>query len=249
MTWYLIMLVVERKNIVDALASLLKLRGESEKPRSNFWVSMITYAALFGTAVLALWLGLPQRILNRFAGGAQGIGTIAGGSILSNIFSRQGKLGGLVPIVLIDYGFILATLIVAVSCVMMFLGLRQAFKTSVPLTREKNTDLRKEAAEVVGQTISSLETTKEFHGVIVECYRKMCKILADTGLEITPTDTAREFSANISTRLSVGNEAVRALTFLFEEARYSNHDMREETREEALSLLNALQQALSVMVA
>ena len=76
----------------------------------------------------------------------------------------------------------------------------------------------------------------------------MCMILSDAGIVQIHSDTAREFAEDVSLKLRAGSDAVQALTFLFEEARYSNHQITEEKRVMAVQYLESLQQALSAHV-
>ena len=76
----------------------------------------------------------------------------------------------------------------------------------------------------------------------------MCEMLSREGLNIRLDETAREFSAEASSKLRLGSDAVRSLTFLFEEARYSAHDIEEEKRTAALSELEILERALARIV-
>ena len=249
MTWYLIILIVDREAIISALASILKMRTQSEQPKANFWVTVVTYAILFGLGIGALWMGLPQKILSQLRTATQAIGIFSMGGNTTRLNPQLGPIGGSLPVTaFFDYAIVVSALIIAVSCVILLSGLRQAIKTREIVADDSQAVLKREAAQVVRQTIDRLETTKEYHEIILQCYRRMCKVLASAGLEVEPTQTAREFADSVSAKLRVGDEAVRGLTFLFEEARYSNHEILEEKRAEAVSRLESLQRALLVNV-
>jgi len=72
----------------------------------------------------------------------------------------------------------------------------------------------------------------------------MCNVLLDCGFRIAPTQTASEFARNVSIRLGLGGSAVNGLTFLFEEARYSNHQIDDSRRADAISQLENLERSL-----
>jgi len=243
-------LIVDREAIIGALASILKARRESNQPKANFWATMLTYAVLFGLGIVALWFGLPQQILNRLRTATQGLGIFAvGGNTTSPTFQLSPLIGGFLPIAAFtDYVIVVSALIFVMSCIILLAGLRRAITARENASDDSEVVLKMEAAEVVQQTISRLETTKEYHEIILQCYKRMCKALANAGLDVEPTQTAREFAESVSTKLRVGNEAVRGLTFLFEEARYSDHEILEAKRAEALKRLESLQRALLVNV-
>jgi hypothetical protein len=73
----------------------------------------------------------------------------------------------------------------------------------------------------------------------------MCRLLAEIGLEIGLAQTPREFALQASKKLRFGKEAVNTLTFLFEEARYSQHSLGDDKRSIAISQLTTLQNALA----
>lgn len=246
-TWYLILLIVNRNDIIAALAGIL-LRRSTERPeKTNFLITALTYAFVIGITILFLSSGLPQR----FLGGLHGIiiNTGTGNQVLpqpditplSNLFPTT-------PI--IYYGMFVFAAIFVVSAFILLRGVHMALEGKRAISEEHETEieLKQEAAEVVQQTIASLKATREYHETILECYKRMCKILSDAGLRINRAETARELAESASSKLRVGRDAVRGLTFLFEEARYSEHRITEEKRIMALNLLESLQQALSMNV-
>lgn len=92
MTWYLIVLIVDRDRIIAALAAMFKLQGKP-KPldKTNFWLTIAVYAAILGLGMVALWTGLPQRILSRM----QGIATnfISGSENTPSFRPQLGPIG------------------------------------------------------------------------------------------------------------------------------------------------------------
>jgi hypothetical protein len=72
----------------------------------------------------------------------------------------------------------------------------------------------------------------------------MCETLSEKGHNIQPAQTPREFVQNVSRKLDLKADSVKGLTFLFEEARYSNHNIGDEKRGMALNYLRSLEHAL-----
>lgn len=63
---------------------------------------------------------------------------------------------------------------------------------------------------------------------ILELYRKVCDFLIKEGVEDAPHLTAREFEENVYKILNFKPRSFRELTLLFEEARYSNHEISQD---------------------
>jgi Domain of unknown function (DUF4129) len=244
MTWYLMVLIVDRDRIIAALATIFKLQQKAKPPKMNFWSTVAAYAVLLSLGIIALWTGLPQRILSRIQGTAMNF--TSGSANISPPRPQLGPIPGLLPTTpIIYYGIIVTVAIVAVSLSLILGGVRLAYQARRSSSNNSEAEVKEHAAELIQQTVTSLKSAKKYHETILQCYKKMCEILSNAGLETASEETAREFAESISTKLRVGDAAVTGLTFLFEEARYSNHKISEEKRIMALNQLQFLQQALS----
>ncbi|MGA8903550.1 MAG: DUF4129 domain-containing protein [Candidatus Bathyarchaeia archaeon] len=246
MTWYLVVLIVDRDQIIAALAAMFKLQREPKSRETNFWLTVAVYAALFGLGIIAIWTGLPQRILTRLQGMAV-IGIYGSGNT-SGPRPQLGPIAGLLPTTILYYGILITVAIVAVTFTLILGGIRLAYRARGMSFIDSQVKVKEQAAELVQETITSLKSTMKYHEIILQCYKRMCEVLSNAGLEAASEETAREFAENISLKLQIGKEAVTGLTFLFEEARYSNHEISEEKRITALGHLQFLQQALSANV-
>jgi hypothetical protein len=249
MTWYLIVLIVDRDQIIAALAAILKLRREPKPRETNFWLTAITYAVILGLGIIVLWTGLPQQILARLKEMASVATSGSSPPNTSGLVPQLSPIAQLLPTTLIlDYGIFAVAAIVVVSFTLILAGVRLAFQTRGMNFIESQIEVKEQAATLVQETITSLKSMREYHETILQCYKRMCEILSSAGLVTVSEETAREFAENVSSKLQVGKEAVTGFTFLCEEARYSNHEISEEKRSTALSHLQFLQQALSVNV-
>ena len=136
------------------------------------------------------------------------------------------------------------TVVVALS---LFLGgVHKAYEWAredhVPFKEEV---ARREALGVVQKTVMNLRLAGDYRDTILRCYRQMCQVLSEHGFKIGLQETAREFSENISRKLELGSDAIWSLTFLFEEARYSDHQIDDSKRAVALSQLENLERSLA----
>jgi hypothetical protein len=98
--------------------------------------------------------------------------------------------------------------------------------------------------DAVDGAAGSLEAGEELAGVIIQCYRDMVAAVEESrsirrGSALTP----REFERLLE-REGLAPADVRALTRLFELARYSNSPSSREGEEKALQLLRSISSAL-----
>jgi len=80
---------------------------------------------------------------------------------------------------------------------------------------------------------------------IMDCYNHMIKAASQLGAPITPDQTAKELEAGLRKRFNLRGPAIKELTNLFEEARYSLHPITEEEGLKAQSYLASVQEELS----
>jgi hypothetical protein len=246
MTWYLIILIAHRDEVITALAAILLLRRRGQPAKTNLLLTLVSYGVLIGLAIIFLSSGIPQRIANGLAGiiNATGSGTQISSPPVSPI-------AGLFPTApIVYYGAFVFVAIFVVSLLILIQGFRLALQNrgAAAGEEEQEVEVKQDVADVVQQAIKNLKVTEGYHETILQCYQRMCKILSDAGIEPSPSETAREFAEDISLKLRVGSNAVQGLTFLFEEARYSAHQITEQKRIMALRHLESLQQALSANV-
>lgn len=103
---------------------------------------------------------------------------------------------------------------------------------------------RRELAHAVGVAIRDLEAGGDFRAVVLRCYRAMLQLFEEHGLESLPSQTAREFEVNALRGFGVTQGSVDDLTSLFEEARYSAHEIGHEQRDGAVECLGAIRAQL-----
>jgi hypothetical protein len=244
MTWYLIVLIAHRNEIITAIAALLGLHRKGPT-KVNFLAGIVTYVIIIG---LVSWL-LASDLAKPLIGELQGIvESIREGNPFQRSAPMNFASNPLPTTALFYYGTTVFVMICLVSLFFFFRGLHMALHYGNQISHEtdREDELKKKAADVIQHAVLGLKTTKEYREIILQCYKQMCSIFADSGIAINQNETAREFATSISSKLHMGTEAVRGLTFLFEEARYSDHHMTDEQRISALSNLESLRQALSI---
>jgi hypothetical protein len=135
--------------------------------------------------------------------------------------------------------------IVLVSFGLLIGGLRTAYGWA----REERAlpsieTVRHEALMAVQRATKNLRFAGDYRETILNCYRQMCHALSRHGFQIELSETASEFSNSVSSKLGLGGDSVRYLTFLFEEARYSDHQIDDTKRANALNQLESLEHML-----
>ena len=94
---------------------------------------------------------------------------------------------------------------------------------------------------IIKRALYGLATGDEYRKTIFEAYRKMCAHLADYGYSRQDHVTPREFARAMRLALPLDTDSIRALTRLFEEARYSNHMLGERNRQTAIQNLRHIE--------
>jgi len=103
---------------------------------------------------------------------------------------------------------------------------------------------RNEVANILDQTVSHLRWGGEYRQTVLECYRKICEILESMSKIDGRLLTAREFEAAVGDRLKLKSPYLSQITDIFEDARYSVHEISEREADVAIECLTHLSSAL-----
>lgn len=93
---------------------------------------------------------------------------------------------------------------------------------------------------VVEATIEDVRRERDPRRAVIAAYAQMEDVLARHGLPRKRSEAPFEYLARILRELRVRASAVLALTELFERARFSQHEVDEEMKEEAIDALGAV---------
>jgi hypothetical protein len=242
-TLYLIGVLAYGRTIIEALAAFLG-RG----PRYEGQRTPTLLATIFGWAILLSIIGLILHyrtdLLQNMVGSLQQAGVLLSTLGAPAQISQAPSSPTASNMILFYYTIIVSGTIALVSFGLLFAALHKVYKDARLMSPVALERPKQEVLKVVQETLVNLHGSERFHEVILKCYKDMCLTLSERGYIIGATQTAREFAEGISSKLDLGVESVRGLTFLFEEARYSSHPITEKAREIALSHLNSLELAL-----
>jgi len=81
---------------------------------------------------------------------------------------------------------------------------------------------------------------------IINCYERMVQAAQRLGATVTSDQTARELETSIRKMLVIKGSAIRRLTDLFEEARYSLHPITENDAEQAQAYLQGIAEEMNI---
>ncbi len=141
-------------------------------------------------------------------------------------------------------GLFLAVTVLVTILAMAYLLRRNAGDFELSDDDGGSADGRRTASEAVQATIAELEIGADVRGAILACFQRFCRLLGARGIGEQGALTPRELERLAVDRLRVSPEASGTLTSLFEEARYSEHALREADRARAIESLSGIRAAL-----
>lgn len=104
-----------------------------------------------------------------------------------------------------------------------------------------------EVAEQAEERLTRIEDEREFDSIrlaIFEAYKSMLKVMQRYDFVREPSMTPAEFEYVIASALPISDKNLSALTKIFEEARYSDHELNIKIRDEAINSFRALKEEL-----
>lgn len=103
-----------------------------------------------------------------------------------------------------------------------------------------------EIADAVDQTVASLRRGIAVEGAIIECWRRLEEVAADTGIARRPAQTSQEFTVEVLGNSTVDAAAIENLAELYRQAMFSTHELTDDDRERAIDALEAVSAQLRV---
>ena len=97
-----------------------------------------------------------------------------------------------------------------------------------------------EVAETVEEAIASLRRGIAVDEAVVECWRRLESLAADTGIRRRRSQTSEEFTVDVLARGGVDERSIRGLGDLYRQAMFSTHELTDDDRERAIAALEAL---------
>ena len=110
--------------------------------------------------------------------------------------------------------------------------------------RPEDTSLARALASELDDRIDDLRRERDPRRAVIAAYARMEQLLGAHGVPRRAAEAPLEYLARVLLELDVGEHAVRGLTSLFEEAKFSHHDVGPHRRDEAISALIAVRDSL-----
>jgi len=144
--------------------------------------------------------------------------------------------------VILAFGVFAIVFMFIIVIVMAFAGLMKMKSKGLDYSGVERDS--KEVARTIQRTIDALAGGSDTRATVIRCYTDMCKVLAKHGVEEQDYLTPREFLKFAAERLPVPEAKMRPLVDVFEEARYSRHDLSEEHGRRAVAALDSVRRVL-----
>ena len=228
----IIFLIYNWRLLSDALGHGIARKRSQQKKGKSKTLTIIIWMAAWALAIVVLTSrcggficrATPDlNVTSQFTGPVLGAGTTSTLPLLGTV----AQLSNLAQ----SNWFYFAILgLIIVSCVIVVRGIKVSWQetkadliTQIPLPRPEGIEAVEDAIHILKN-----ETTLDPRIRIINSYQSMIQRAQGVGTRITSDQTARELEAAIRNMLGVNSPAIKELTSLFEEARYSLHPITED---------------------
>ncbi len=99
-------------------------------------------------------------------------------------------------------------------------------------------------ARAVDESLDDLRAEPDPRRAVIAAYARLENVLAAHGLPRLPAEAPLEYLARMLAELEVGEASARALTDLFERAKFSQHAVGAEMKEQAIAALESVRDEL-----
>lgn len=213
------------------LSNRKKISGTKMEVKAGHGQSLLPYAIL----LLALWLFVfllrpfdPGGILNGQPG------TDAGEDNITTPLPEASPQNMSMVLPLVVVLFALASIIV----IWRFLRRNDTLAVAGPESRREN------AMAVLDQAVISLYAGEDPRSTVIRTYQRMCLLVQAGKIEDEAFLTPKEFAVRAAKELGWKAGPLEELTALFEEARYSRHEMGEPEKARAINSFESLRESL-----
>jgi hypothetical protein len=107
--------------------------------------------------------------------------------------------------------------------------------------------LLQQLREVLDETLDDLRNEADPRKAVIAAYARMERILAAHGLPRRPSEAPQEYLERVLVELRVTRKSVERLTELFARAKFSQHEVGPEMKEEAIDALVELRERIRVI--
>ncbi len=101
-----------------------------------------------------------------------------------------------------------------------------------------------ELADVLAETLDDLRAEADPRRAVIGAYARLERALAASGVARRPAEAPLEYLARVLGELQVTPSAARRLTLLFERAKFSQHEIGPQMKDDAIAALETIQAEL-----
>jgi Domain of unknown function (DUF4129) len=101
-------------------------------------------------------------------------------------------------------------------------------------------------AQALDESLDDLRAEADPRKAVIATYARLERVLAYYGVARRPSEAPLEYLARVLASLDVGEQAVATLTHLFERAKFSQHAVAPEMKEQAIAALQQVRDDLLV---
>jgi hypothetical protein len=231
---------------ISAAIGFQRARNRKQRKRGSRWSSLISVA--FWVLAIGVLLFKKGSIFNPNLSNNSTITQIIGGN---STVQDSLQLGGVIPVFssLIDSSWF--TLAFMGLVVIGGLVLVESYRVSIKETREINAQLlrtiRVQSLRAVNEAMRLVgDRSRDPRTRIIACFQCLMETASRLGTPLSPDLTARELESAIRSRFELEGTASNDLTQLFEEARYSLHEIEDDDAETAHGYLEDIARELNV---
>ena len=110
---------------------------------------------------------------------------------------------------------------------------------------ELHTGLAAAVAQAVDESLDDLRAEPDPRRAVIAAYARLEGVLAAHGLPRKPAEAPLEYLGRMLAELSVSDRAARGLTDLFERAKFSQHVVGADMKDEAIDALETVRDDLA----
>jgi hypothetical protein len=149
---------------------------------------------------------------------------------------HNGKPGAFEP----TFEWPVLAIALAVLVVSGFFAYRSYRKRKLRKVVRADPTVAEDFVATIGDVIGELEAEPDARRAVIAAYARMEGVLGRHGLRRNPSDTPVEYLGRILGGLTSRSDAVARLTGLFEEAKFSRHEIDDPLKREAIDALRAI---------
>ena len=113
------------------------------------------------------------------------------------------------------------------------------------MPRELELTVSEDLAATISDAIDDLEAEPDARRAVIAAYARMEAVLARNGFRRVPSETAIEYLRRVLLGLTSRGDAVTRLTGLFEQAKFSQNEIDDAMKRDAIDALRGIRDGLA----